>query len=65
MKERGVRDHLPSQQGLRLFGIIWRAINFRSVRDHLPSQQGLRLLSRVLCLCARLTYETIFHHNKD
>ena len=36
-----VRDHIPLEQGLRLFDSP-DAIASRSVRDHIPLEQGLR-----------------------
>ena len=37
-----VRDHLPLQQGLRLFFHHLLLHRTHAVRDHLPLQQGLR-----------------------
>ena len=41
MSPTNVRDHIPLEQGLRLFN-YFITIDIKCVRDHIPLEQGLR-----------------------
>ena len=60
----GVRDHLPSQQGLRLVSLVAYFILTSGTR---PSSITTRIKTYNKCHPQALgdSYETIFHHNKD
>ena len=48
-RNRMVREHIPLEQGLRLFCAIKCFLNYSAVREHIPLEQGLRLdLPRIL-----------------
>ena len=54
-----VRDHIPLEQGLRLYTKFLDAYK-KLVRDHIPLEQGLRRVAPVLGFLMDKS-ETIFH----
>ena len=59
-----LREHIPLQQGLRLF----QRLSYNTsgaLREHIPLQQGLRPCVSTYTLSTKEDSESIFHYNKD